>query len=75
MFIVALVVIMFELTGALHSILPFMIAAAVSKWCVDQHHHIHLMSVGLLMPFITRECMLVCILYPSHTLVMTHIFT
>jgi H+/Cl- antiporter ClcA len=31
---VALVVIMFELTGALHSILPFMIAAAVSKWSV-----------------------------------------
>jgi len=36
---VALVVIMFELTGALHSILPFMIAAAVAKWVADALHH------------------------------------
>jgi hypothetical protein len=33
-FAVALVVIMFELTGALKYILPYMIAAAVAKWCV-----------------------------------------
>ena len=35
--LVALVVIMFELTGGLHYILPFMVTSAVSKWYVAMH--------------------------------------
>lgn len=66
---VALVVIMFELTGALHSILPFMIAAAVAKWfewlilrCgwLSYSYSRFVLDSGLLTPSITRACEFSC---------------
>ena len=57
---VALVVIMFELTGGLNYILPFMISAAVAKWlaCVIFQHSRSLTRpvAGLPMPSTTRAC-------------------